>query len=284
MTSRPSAASMPLFELRPPPLTVTNGRGRASAISAEAQPERPELRPFFGYYGGKWNNALKHYPAPEHATIIEPFAGSAGYALRYADRKVILCEIDPILVEVWRYLIRVKPKEILSIPDLKPTGTLDDLKVPQEAKWLVGFWLNRGVPAPRRSPSKWMREGIRPGSFWGDRVRQTIARQVESIRHWQIHGCSYDKCPTSRTATWFVDPPYEHAGKHYRFGSEKIDFKALGAWCRSRSGQVIVCENEGATWLPFRELADSRTTRATRMSKEVYWLDTFARRPKSNGA
>lgn len=50
------------------------------------------MRPFFGYYGGKWRDAVKNYPAPEHAVIVEPFAGSAGYALRYPDRKVVLCE------------------------------------------------------------------------------------------------------------------------------------------------------------------------------------------------
>ena len=41
------------------------------------------LRPFFCYYGGKWRAAPK-YPPPEHDTIVEPFAGAAGYATRYA--------------------------------------------------------------------------------------------------------------------------------------------------------------------------------------------------------
>lgn len=248
-------------------------KGHANGVPVNGA-HAPQLRPFFGYYGGKWRDALKHYPEPDHETIVEPFAGSAGFSLRYAHRKIILCEIDPVLSEVWRYLIRVKAKEILAIPDLDPEGTIDDLKVPQEAKWLVGFWLNRGAASPRKSPSKWMREGIRPGSFWGPRVRQTIASQVDSIRHWQLFNCSYADAPTPRTATWFVDPPYEAAGRHYRFGSEQLDYEALGAWCRSRPGQVIVCENEGATWLPFRELADVKTTRADRRSKEVIWLST----------
>ncbi len=233
------------------------------------------LRPFFGYYGGKWRDAMKHYPEPEQGTIIEPFAGSAGYSMRYPNRKVVLCEIDPILVEVWRFLIRVTPSEVKSIPDLDPSGSVDDLQVCQEARWLVGFWLNRATSSPRKSPSKWMREGIRPGSFWGDRVRQTIASQVEAIRHWQIYHCSYEDCPTDRKATWFVDPPYQKAGQHYRFGSQLIDYGELGQWCRSRRGQAIVCENAGADWLPFRDLAEVKTTRANRRSKEVYWLNTF---------
>ncbi len=169
--------------------------------------EMPQPRPFFGYYGGKWRDALKHYPEPQHATIVEPFAGSAGYSLRYPSRKIILCEIDPVLSEVWRYLIRVKAKDILAIPDLALDGSVDDLKVCQEAKWLVGFWLNRGAASPRKSPSKWMRDRIRPGSFWGQRVRQTIANQVDAIRHWELRNCSYAECPTPRRATWFIDPP-----------------------------------------------------------------------------
>lgn len=223
-------------------MTVLNHTTRGSKRGA-AGGTMSQLSPFFGYYGGKWRDTPKYYPAPQYPTIVEPFAGSAGYALRYADRDVILCEVDPILAGVWEYLIRVSPEEILAIPDVPLDGSVDDLVIPQEAKWLVGFWMNRGTSRPRKSPSKWMRDGIRPGSFWGDRVRQTIASQVESIRHWRVYNCSYENCPTPEVATWFVDPPYQAAGTHYRFGSEQIDFAALADWARSRAGQVIVCEN-----------------------------------------
>ena len=33
------------------------------------------LRPFFGFYGGKWRDSPRHYPPPAHTRIIEPFAG-----------------------------------------------------------------------------------------------------------------------------------------------------------------------------------------------------------------
>jgi len=235
----------------------------------------PKLRPFFSYYGGKWRDALKLYPAPLHSTIIEPFAGSAGYSLRYANKKVVLYEIDPVLVAVWQYLIKVKSSEIRGLPDLPHNGTTDDLKIAQEARWLIGLWLNRGTSSPRKSPSKWMRDGIRPGSFWGNRVRNTIASQVESIRHWEVHNSGYVECIDRKDTTWFIDPPYQVAGRHYRFGSEVIDYEVLGEWCRGRSGQVIVCESEGASWLPFRKLGSTKTTRAAHRSSEVYWLDTF---------
>lgn len=235
--------------------------------------ETISIRPFFSYYGGKWRTALKYYPRPEYDTIVEPFAGSAGYALRYSNLNVILCEIDPIIAEVWRYLIRVRPKEIRSIPDLLPDETVDDLRICQEAKWLVGFWLNRGANGPRKSPSRWMRDGVRPGSFWGNRVRETLASQVNHIRHWKVFNCDYDRFPKPRQATWFVDPPYEQAGQYYKYGSNLLDYNALSVWCKKRRGQVIVCENAGANWLPFFKLGKAKTTRAGQYSKEVFWLN-----------
>ena len=72
--------------------------------------EHPVLRPFFGYYGGKWRDTPRLYPPPEHNTIVEPFAGSAGYSLRFPRTpRVILYEKDPIVAGVWQYLIGVKP-------------------------------------------------------------------------------------------------------------------------------------------------------------------------------
>lgn len=240
---------------------------RQSALS-----ESPGLRPFFGFYGGKWRDAIKYYPRPLGSTIIEPFAGSAGYALRYYGLKIRLYEIDPILAGVWTYLIRAKPREILRIPDLSLDQTVDDLKVCEEAKWLVGFWLNRGVAAPRKSASQWMRAGIRPGSFWGERVRTTIASQVDRIRHWKVRNASYETAFDFKNATWFIDPPYQGAGAHYRYGSKTINYGSLADWCRSREGLVIVCENAGAEWLPFVPLAQTKTTRADTRSKEVVWI------------
>lgn len=244
-----------------------NSNGGAPTRSNETS----GLRPFFGFYGGKWRDTPRLYPAPEYETIVEPFAGSAGYSLRVATRKVILCDKDPVITSVWKYLVRVKPREILRLPDIERDGSVDELKVCQEARWLIGFWLNRGVTAPRKRPSKWMRDGIRPGSFWGERVRRTIASQVDRIRHWKICNVSYEECPIKSGATWFVDPPYQSSGKHYRFGSNAIDYKELASWCRDRAGQVIVCENLGADWLDFRPLHEAKTTRAGRVSSEVIW-------------
>ena len=234
------------------------------------------MRPFFYYFGGKYRAAV-HYPPPQHGTVIEPFAGAAGYSTRYYRKDVLLIDADPVIAGLWNYLISVPASEIRRIPLLDHDQTVDDLVGwPQEARWLVGFWLNAGVNRPRRRPSAWMRSGKRPGSYWGERVRESIATQVEKIRHWRVIHGSYEDAPELE-ATWFIDPPYQKAGKSYVYGSLGIDYGKLGAWCKGRKGQVIVCENHGAEWLPFRPFRDIRGTSGrhrTGVSKEVVYLQS----------
>jgi site-specific DNA-adenine methylase len=215
------------------------------------------LKPFFSYYGGKWR-AAKRYPAPKYDTIVEPFAGSAGYSLRYADRRVLLNDKDEIICGVWDYLIHAPSQEILALPEY--VSHVDDLHVSQEARWLIGFWLNKGAASPCKTPSAWMRSGLRPNSYWGATIKNRIASQQEYIRHWKIFNLSYLNLAITEKATWYIDPPYAQAGKFYRHSSNGIDFDHLGTWCRAIKGHVIVCENEGAKWLPFLNTIHTKAT------------------------
>src|ERR1700743_2828997 len=95
------------------------------------------LRPFFSYMGSKYQLA-KLYPEPRHSTIVEPFAGSAGYSLRYPDRDGVLVERYPILCEIWKWLINASPDDIRSLPGhLKAGDTIADYDLPRPAKWLM---------------------------------------------------------------------------------------------------------------------------------------------------
>lgn len=230
----------------------------------------PRTGPFFGYYGSKWLLS-RRMPPPEHGLIVEPFAGSACYALRYRDRDVLLVEKDPDLVGVWDFIIHATADDFLSIGDVPDGGTVDDIDAPHGGRLLVGFWLNRGSSRPCKSPSSWARSGLAPSSFWGPRVRERLAAMAGTVRHWKITHGDYTLAPDV-TATWFVDPPYEVAGSHYAFGSSGISYTDLGAWCRSRSGLTIVCENYGAQWLPFASIGDVRTARRGRRSHEATWV------------
>jgi len=231
------------------------------------------LKPFFTYFGGKWR-AAPHYPVPTHGHIVEPFAGAAGYSLRYASRNVTLVEKNLKVAGVWRYLMSVRPSEVLSLPLV--FDSVDHLSgVAEEARWLIGFWLNKGVSAPCKTPSMWMRQKKHTGSFWGESIRTRIASQVNSIRHWRLIEGDYKDAPDV-PATWFIDPPYEKAGINYPSRLQAHDYADLAAWCRARRGQVMVCESEGAAWLPFRffrEIKAMESLNGGKKSREVIWTN-----------
>lgn len=96
------------------------------------------LRPFFSFYGSKWA-AAKRYPAPVGRTLVEPFAGSAGYSLRYPDRAVTLVESDPVVAGIWRYLLGATAAQVREARWL-PFRPLGDIKstrgVSSEAVWV----------------------------------------------------------------------------------------------------------------------------------------------------
>jgi hypothetical protein len=237
------------------------------------------LAPFWRYYGGK-NRAAPLYPQPEHDTIIEPFAGAAGYSCRYADRRVILVDRSPVIAGIWRYLIATPAAEILRLPDIPEGGTVDDLPVCQEARWLAGFWLNDATVTPGKTASKRALQDDGRMRGWKARTRQHIASQVDRIRHWTIIEGEYHDAPDIE-ATWHVDPPYNNkAGRYYP--EQPADFGALADWCRARRGLVMVCENAGADWLPFRPLANINSNGGAHgkgKSREVIWLN---RRPATS--
>jgi hypothetical protein len=226
------------------------------------------------------------YPRPRFDRLIEPFAGSACYSLHHPERDVVLIERDPVIAELWRWLLRVSPEEVLALPDLEPGQSTDDLEASRPAKSLIGLWSIRAGSSPTKRPTKNARTTERRGittpegrsHCWCPRARHRIARQLPAIRHWTVVEGNGMATTIHGAATWFVDPPYEgRPGSHYRYGSRDIDYAELGAWCRSLPGQVMVREQLGATWLPFERLGTVHGQRGK--STEVAWFSCQEDRP-----
>lgn len=231
-------------------------------------------RPLFRYFGSKWQLS-KHYPAPLYDVLRDHLCGSACYACRHPERQVILTDVDPDIVLLLKWLTEVDPTEILSLPvDLTPGMDIRELEISRGAQELIRRWQRVGRN-DCWTVSKW--NGL-PG-LWQESVKRELAKNVLRIRHWEVYQQSYTDSQDDER-THFVDAPYQHV-KGYPF--ESIDFGHLGEWCRTRRGQVIVCEQAGADWLPFEPFRSiAGHTAASRKpgskSHEVIWTN----RPTTN--
>jgi hypothetical protein len=206
----------------------------------------------WSYYGSK-ANVIDLYPKPKHPKIIEPFAGTARYALRFFDREVLLVDKYEVIVRIWKWLQQCSPTDILSLPRRLPKGThLDSIEFDCiEAKWLMGFLCNKGLEAPRKTVTGLV--SIDRPNFANFQLKN-IASNLFKIKHWEIRQGCYSEIENTE-ATHFIDPPYKKGGHSYIHSNKKIDFTHLAEYCRTREGQVIVCEHSTADWLPFKQFA-----------------------------
>lgn len=228
----------------------------------------------FAYYGAK-HKLARLYPPPTHDTIIEPFAGAAGYSCYWASRRValnvMLFDLNPYIVALWHRLQHMTAAEV--------DAAIDDALASERTRepllaFMGGGSTIAGIIAGRdRQVTPRMRED-------NHIIRRRIKRVLPYIADWSITHDSYLNCPNME-ATWFVDPPYQPlleyrhemgAGDAYTFGASGIDYQQLADWCLAREGQVIVCEQHPAAWLPFTTLV-KQVNGSNRPSErtEVIW-------------
>lgn len=207
----------------------------------------------WSYYGSK-NKLVKYYPAPKFKTIIEPFAGSAWYSLKYPDHDVILCEKYKVVYDIWKWLItEATTQEILKYVDFTVGQNISNLPIREEHKNLIGFCLNRGSVSPKRIVQKWSCQ-VASKPDWASTTNfalNRVAKLLPKIKHWKVIYGSYSELP-NQEATWFIDPPYQNGGQHYIVND--INYDDLAKYCKTRQGQVIVCERTNANWLDFKPL------------------------------
>lgn len=204
----------------------------------------------FSYFGSK-SKIVHLYPKPEYDRIIEPFAGSARYACRYYRRRVWINDVNPVIFKIWKWIVRASPDEVRALPELRPGEKLSDIKTLSEPeRLLLGLCVNEGTshPCNQMTARSFQTGGGR--TIGPKKLKTRLLSIVGKIGHWRVTNESWEKLPI-REATWFVDPPYQNpeTGSHYPFN--KIDYPALGRWCRGLPGQVIACEGTGADWLSF---------------------------------
>lgn len=236
--------------------------------------------PLFKWFGSKWLSA-KRMPPPEHDTIIEPYAGSAGYSLRYAEKNVILCESDVNVNALWRWLIRdASEAAVREIPVGLPIGTdILSLDLAHGQKLLLKHWQRTNNVGDCWTISPW---GDKPGQ-WTENTRARVAEEISAVKHWEIYAdafAAFYHFHDDPSVTWFVDPPYQF---NYKYRGAAPDYAKLATRLQTLHGQVIaceaVCQKTGAvpSYLPF-EFFGSRVTSRRKAennhhSKELLWTN-----------
>lgn len=224
--------------------------------------------PMFSYYGSK-SRVIDLYPPPKYCKIIEPFAGSARYSLKYFDREIILIDKYKAVIDVWNYLKRASVNDILALPKLKRGMLISELNISYEERLFLGFLAGAGSHVPRNKVSSFSDEQGR-----GDYVIKRIIKHLYKVKEWTIiHGDYFDV--DNIECTYFIDPPYQFGGKSYV--CNKIDYVSLKEWIISRRGQVIACENTKANWMDFEPITKMRG--ANRLyTTEAMWTNNFHNR------
>ena len=214
--------------------------------------------PLFKWFGSKWLSS-KTLPAPIHETIFEPYAGSAGYSLRYHDHKVVIFERDPNLLALWAFLIQAKQSDILEIPTGVEVGVdIRTLGLSKGQALLLKHWQRTNNVGDCWTISPW---GNLPGQ-WTSNTKARVSEEVELVSHWKIAEPSYDD-----VGTYFIDPPYLY-NYQYRY-KDQVDYNQLARIVRRTEAhsQVIVCEavcqktGRVPDYLPFTFFGNRITSR-----------------------
>lgn len=217
----------------------------------------------FSYFGSK-SKFIDYYPPPVHNTVIEPFAGSARYACRYFDRDVWINDLDPRIYGIWKWIQNATRDDVRNLPELQRGESTKSLELPDAVRDLLGFAVAHGNAQPTYTVTEWAARGsIR-------NLKHNLLQIVGQIDHWRITNKSYSELDNV-TASWYIDPPYQHMGNYYKCGPSGINFAELGKWCQSRKGQVMVCEGTGADWLPFKPMIRRRRVRRKDLYEELIW-------------
>lgn len=211
----------------------------------------------FPYFGSK-HRLSRHYPRPLHSTIIEPFAGAAGYASRYAAlpsiQKVLLFDADQYVVDLWHRLQRMTAAEV-------ETAMRTAVANERTSEPLLAFCCGSSTIQTIRNGG----DAIVTQRMVEDcgLITRRIQRTLPYLHKFHVTHGTYADAPDIE-ATWFIDPPYQSlispAGRLYAHGAQRIDYDALATWCEQRSGQVMVCEQAPAAWLPFQPFRMHQTS------------------------
>ena len=102
----------------------------------------------FSYYGSK-SKIVDYYPPPKHKRIIEPFAGSARYSLKYWENDVLLVDKYEVVIKIWKWLQQCSKQDILNLPKFETGIDLRQCNLSEEELLFLGMCAGIASTQPR---------------------------------------------------------------------------------------------------------------------------------------
>ena len=213
----------------------------------------------------------KHYPPPKYNLIIEPFAGSAAYScyhlMKDKSKQAVLYEKDLTVVDAWSKVRFLTREEIENYP------------VPKIGEYTSDFLIMTCAVSNAASKCNKMKYTERMDKVFQIQKKRILRLFDIRNRIWVWSG-DYSLA-SDIEATWFIDPPYQVLqasttafpngnGYSRTCGADCIDYKKLADFCKSRKGQVIVCEKEGANWMDFQVFKTNKTSLNKKYNEVIY--------------
>jgi len=218
----------------------------------------------WSYYGSK-NRIAKYYPKPIFDDIEERFAGAGYFSLLYFEKNVTLIDKSQMVIDIWHYLQEASIKDIMSLPVLPRGFKISRDMFDCDGQYnLMRFLIVQAAYGGNNVVSKW-------GAMRFEANRKRVATNLFKCKHWTIKQGEYYDGDCNKKATWFIDPPYTHGGDKYPMKAKYIDFEKLANWCKGLNGQVMVCENTKADWLPFVPL--TKMNGVAHQTTEAIWTN-----------
>lgn len=203
--------------------------------------------------------SAKHYPKPlEGLPIIEPFCGGAGYALNYYSQPVIIYDVNPLLQELWPWLINeATTDDVMSIPLNLPEGTdIRTIGLSRGQQILLKHWQRTNNVGNCWTISSW---GSKSGQ-WTANTRARVAVEIHAIRHWKFQPIDW-----TQRGTYYCDPPYQF---NYQYGIKGFNYaNYVDNLSKVPQGSLIIASEavgkggEIPEYLPFQPSHSQVTSR-----------------------
>ena len=216
----------------------------------------------FYQYGAK-NLLAKYYQVPNYRVIVEPFAGSAAYSCfhlkRNREMRAVIIDKNDNIAAAWDFIKHCSANDVREYP------------VPEIGSYTTDFLFKTCTSSNSATQNAKMKVTKRMLEVFEYQRRRILDLLWIRNRISFIHD-DYRAFPNIE-ATWFIDAPYQKpTDRLLKNASSRrnAEYAELSEYAKSRKGQVIVCEKDGANWLPFERFKTNKNS-LDRKYAEVVW-------------